>query len=289
MKTSISGHTRLIGLFAKPIRHSISPMIQNAALSALGIDAVYLAFDVEKQDMSHAIQSIHTLEMIGANISMPNKQVTLEFMDELSDSAKLIGAVNTIVNDEGRLIGHNTDGIGFIRSLKEKGIDAKGKRMTIIGAGGAATSIIVQAALDGMDEIKVFNLKDSFYDKLEKLLPVIAESSQCKITLHDLNDVEMLREAIHSSDILTNATGMGMSPHQDKMSIPDVDVLHDKLFVADVVYNPRETLLIKNAKERGCQTMNGLGMLLYQGAEAFQLWTGQEMPIDVVRPVLENS
>lgn len=289
MVNNITGHTRLIGLFAKPIRHSISPMIQNAALTALGIDAVYLAFDVEKQDMSKAIESMHTLEMLGANISMPNKQVTLDFMDDLSDSARLIGAVNTIVNEEGRLIGHNTDGTGFIRSLSESGISPKGKTMTITGAGGAATSIIVQAALDGMKEIRIFNLKDSFYDNLSAIIPSIQETTRCNITLNDLGDVSLLKNSIATSDILTNATGMGMAPNQDKMSIPNADMLHDKLFVADVVYNPRETLLLKQAKEHGCQTMNGLGMLLYQGAAAFKLWTGQEMPIEVVRPVLENS
>lgn len=288
MKTEITGYTRLVGLFATPIRHSVSPMIHNKAFETLGIDAVYLAFDLGEKDLSTAIASMKSLDMLGANLSMPHKMAAVPMMDELSEAAQLIGAVNTILHQDGKLIGHNTDGIGFMSSLKVKGIEVLQKKITVIGAGGAATAIIVQAALDGVKEIAVFNRKDDFFQKIQNKLAVISKKTGCNIQLYDLADQKQLAQEVAESRLLVNATGVGMSPQLAATPIEDFSIIHSDLAVYDVIYTPRETRFLKQAKERGVVTSNGLGMLLYQGAAAFELWTGQKMPIEVVQPIIEN-
>ncbi|MGM0124263.1 shikimate 5-dehydrogenase [Enterococcus sp. AZ194] len=289
MENGITGHTRLVGLFATPIRHSVSPMIQNTAFQELGIDAVYLAFDLGVDRLPQAIESIKNLEMLGANLSMPNKMAAVPLMDELSTAAKLVGAINTIVNQNGKLIGHITDGTGFMRSLQDIEIDIIHQKITIIGAGGAATAIIVQAALDGVKEIAVYNRKDEFYTKVQEKLAYVEENTDCKISLHDLADKEGLEKDVAQSVLLVNATGVGMQPNTQASPIEDFSIIREDLAVYDVIYNPRETRLLKEAKIRGAKTANGLGMLLYQGAAAFELWTGQEMPIEKIKPIIENN
>ena len=289
MENMITGHTRLVGLFAEPIRHSVSPMIQNTAFQALGIDAVYLAFELGTERLPHAIESIRNLEMLGANLSMPNKMAAVPLMDELSEAAQLVGAINTIVNTEGKLTGHITDGTGFMRSLQDQHIDIIGKKMTIIGAGGAATAIIVQAALDGVKDIAVYNRKDAFYDKVQQKLTYIEKQTGCHIHLHDLEQEEQLAQDVGDSALLVNATGVGMKPNLEAAPIQDFSIIRPDLAVYDVIYTPSETRFLREAKARGAKTANGLGMLLYQGAAAFELWTGQAMPIDKVKPIIENS
>lgn len=289
MENTITGHTKLAALFATPIRHSVSPMIHNTAFQALGIDAVYLAFEVGTQGLEKAIDSIRNLEMLGANLSMPNKILAVDYMDELSEAARLIGAVNTITNEQGKLTGHNTDGTGFMKSLQDIEVEVVGKKMTIIGAGGAATAIIVQAALDGVKEITVYNRKDDFYDKIKEKLAYISENTTCTITLRDLADNQALSRDVSESALLLNATGVGMKPLETQTPIQDFSIIRPDLAVCDVIYTPRETEFLRQARLRGAKTNNGLGMLLYQGAAAFEKWTGQEMPIEIVKPIIENS
>lgn len=289
MDNKITGHTRLTALFATPIRHSVSPMIHNTAFQVLNIDAVYLAFEVGTEGVEQAIASIRNLDMMGANLSMPNKILAVEFMDELSEAARLIGAVNTITNDNGKLTGHNTDGTGFMRSLQDIEVDIIGKKMTIIGAGGAATAIIVQAALDGVKEITVYNRKDEFYEKIKKKLAFISKNTDCLISLKDLADEQTLAKDVAESSLLLNATGVGMKPLENQTPIQDFSIIRPGLAVCDVIYTPKETEFLKQARLRGAKTNNGLGMLLYQGAAAFEKWTGQEMPIDIVKPIIENN
>ncbi|MFK4565665.1 shikimate dehydrogenase [Enterococcus sp. UD-01] len=289
MENQITGHTRLAALFATPIRHSVSPMIQNTAFQELGLDIVYLAFEVGTDGLKEAISSIRRLDMVGANLSMPNKILAVDYMDELSEAAQLIRAVNTITNDNGKLTGHNTDGTGFMRSLQDLEVSIIGKKMTVIGAGGAATAIIVQAALDGVKEIAVYNRKDEFYENIKAKLAYISEHTACTITLHDLaNEVELTLD-VSESTLLLNATGVGMKPMEQQTPIQDFSIIRPDLAVYDVIYTPRETEFLKQARLRGAKTANGLGMLLYQGAAAFELWTGQEMPIAVVKPIMENN
>lgn len=289
MENKITGQTRLAALFATPIRHSVSPMIQNTAFQSLGIDAVYLAFEVGTDGLKQAIESIKNLEMLGANLSMPNKILAIDYMDELSEAARLIGAVNTIENQDGRLIGHNTDGIGFMRSLQAIDVRIVDKKITIIGAGGAATAIIVQAALDGVKEIAVYNRRDEFYQTIQDKLAFIAANTDCLISLHELeNDVELAKDVAESA-LLLNATGVGMKPLNGQTPIKDFSIVRPDLAVYDVIYTPRETEFLKQARLRGAKTNNGLGMLLYQGAAAFTIWTGKEMPIDQIKPVIEQN
>ncbi|MEI5992570.1 shikimate dehydrogenase [Candidatus Enterococcus mansonii] len=289
MENTITGHTRLAALFATPIRHSVSPMIHNTAFQALGIDAVYLAFEVGTDGLEKAIDSIRNLDMLGANLSMPNKIAAVEYMDELSEAARLIGAVNTITNIDGALTGHNTDGTGFMRSLEDIDVDIIGKKITIIGAGGAATAIIVQAALDGVKEITVYNRKDEFYENIKEKLAYISENTKCSITLNDLADKDKLAKDVKESTLLLNATGVGMKPLENQTPIQDFSIIRPDLAVCDVIYTPQETEFLKQARLRGAKTNNGLGMLLYQGAAAFEKWTEKEMPIAIVKPIIENN
>ena len=286
MAERITGHTELIGLIATPIRHSSSPRMHNEAFAKLGLDYAYLAFEVGNEELEDTIKGFRAMKVRGSNVSMPNKTVVHKYLDKLSDAAEMCGAVNTIVNDDGVLTGHITDGIGYMSGLKDAGIDIIGKKMTIVGAGGAATAIQVQAALDGVKEISIFNRKDEFYERAQKTVKDINEKTNCKATLYDLEDLDKLKEEIASSYIFTNATGMGMKPLEGKTYIPDKSFLREDLIVTDVVYAPAETALLKMAKEVGCKTLNGFPMMLFQGAAAFKLWTNQDMPIEHVKEVM---
>ena len=286
MAERITGHTELIGLMAYPIRHSSSPAMQNEAFAKMGFDYAYLAFEVDNDNLEDAIRSIRALKMRGSNVSMPNKTVVHKYLDHLSPAAELTGAVNTIVNDDGVLTGHITDGTGFMAALRDNAIDVIGKKMTIVGAGGAATAIEIQAALDGVAEISVFNRKDEFWERAQRNVDVINEKTDCKAKLFDLEDLDILKAEIADSCLFVNATGMGMKPLEGKTYIPDASYLRPDLIVADVVYSPAETALLKMAKQVGCKCMNGFGMMLFQGSAAFELWTGKPMPIEYMKETL---
>ena len=287
MEKRITGHTELIGLMAYPIRHSSSPAMHNAAFAKLGLDYAYLAFEVDNDSLEGAVQGIRSLKLVGSNVSMPNKTVVHKYLDKLSPAAEMCGAVNTIVNEDGVLTGHITDGTGYMMSLKDNGVDVIGKKMTMVGAGGAATAIEIQAALDGVAEISIFNRKDEFWANAEETVRKINEKTNCKAQLFDLADLDKLKEEIASSYLFTNATGMGMKPLEGQTYIPDKSFLRPDLIVSDVVYYPRETELLRMAKEVGCKTMNGLGMMLFQGAAAFKMWTGEDMPIEYMKEKLD--
>lgn len=287
MPERITGHTELIGLMAYPIRHSSSPAMQNEAFAKLGLDYAYLAFEVDNETLEDAITGLRALKMRGSNVSMPNKTVVHKYLDKLSPAAQMCGAVNTIVNDDGVLTGHITDGVGYMKALQDNQIDVIGKKMTIVGAGGAATAIEIQAALDGVKEISIFNQKDKFWENAKETVRKINEKTECKAALYDLEDLGKLKEEIEDSYLFANATGVGMKPLEGQTYIPDKSFLRPDLIVTDVVYFPRETALLKMAKEVGCKTMNGLGMMLFQSSAAFELWTGQPMPIDYMKEILD--
>ncbi|KFX58673.1 shikimate dehydrogenase [Clostridium botulinum] len=287
MAERITGHTELIGLIATPIRHSSSPKMHNEAFAKLGLDYAYLAFEVGTEQLEDTVKGFRAMSVRGCNVSMPNKTVVHKYLDKLSPAAELCGAVNTVVNDDGVLTGHITDGIGYMRALKDAGINPIGKKMTIVGAGGAATAIEIQAALDGVAEISIFNRKDEFFARAEKTVKDINEKTNCKATLYNLSDLDKLKEEIADSYLFTNATGMGMKPLEGKTYIPDSSFLRSDLIVSDVVYAPRETELLRMAREVNCKTVNGLGMMLFQGAAAFEMWTGKEMPIEYMKNILD--
>ena len=276
-KAIISGHTELVGLMAYPIRHSDSPAMQTEAFRRAGIDCIQLAFEVDNSTLEDAVKAIRALKMRGSNVSMPNKTVVGQYLDKLSPEAALIGSVNTIVNEDGVLTGYCTDGIGYMAALKDMGVDVKGKKLTIVGAGGAATAIQIQAALDGAGEISIFNVKDKFFEAGEKTVRKIQEHTTCKAAIYDLNDHEALRREIADSAVLANATGLGMKPYEGITWLPDVSYLSPDLIVTDTVYAPPMTRFLEMAREAGCRYMNGHPMMLFQGAAAFKLWTGKEM------------
>ena len=285
MERRINGHTRLYALIGSPVGHSGSPAMYNYSFEKLGIDAAYLAFDTPLEKTEETVNALRTLNVGGFNITMPNKTAVAQLVDRLSPAAEMVGACNTVVVEEdGTMTGHITDGTGFIRNLKEHGVEVKGKKIVLLGTGGAATAIAVQAALDGVEELAIFNQKDEFYANGEKTVEKIRKAvpSIGKVSIDDLNDTELLGKVIAESDILINATRAGMSPLQDVTPVP-AEFLHKDLAVADVVYNPRETLLVQKAKEIGCRAaIGGIGMLLWQGAAAFELFTGKEMPAQEV-------
>lgn len=283
MNTNITGHTILTGLLGSPVSHSISPLMHNDSFKLLNLDYVYLCFDVDTTTLKTAVDGLKVMGVRGFNCTMPDKNLMCELADKLSPAAQMIGAVNTVVNDNGILTGHNTDGIGYMKAVKDAGHDIIGKNMTLLGAGGAATAICVQAALDGVSSINVFSIKDQFFNRAQNLVDKINSNTKCKAALYELDDKSMLNKSIEYSHILTNATSVGMAPNTDNCIIKDENVFRPELIVSDVIYNPRETKLINMAKSHGCKTFNGLYMLLYQGAEAFKLWTGKDMPVEQIK------
>ena len=271
MEKRISGTTGLLGLIGSPVGHSGSPAMYNYCFEKLGIDYAYLAFDVKIPQVADAVTAIRTFHMRGCNVTMPCKTEVVKYMDELSEAAKIIGAVNTIVNED----------------LKEHGIDIKGKKITVAGGGGAATAIQVQSALSGAREISIFNIKDEFFQRTLDTAEKIRKSCpECTVNVYDIADQQKMKAEIKSSEIFANATIVGMKPMENESVIKDLSAFRKGLVVCDAVYNPKETKLLKEAKEAGCICINGEGMLVWQGAAAFKLYTGKEMPVEGVKKLL---
>ncbi len=284
---NITGKTKLLGLIGTPVEHSKSPEMYNYCFDKFGLDYAYLAFDIPLEKTGEAVRALRTVGFRGANVTMPCKQEVLKYMDELTPAAKAIGAVNTIVNDNGVLTGYNTDGMGYTKNLERSGITVKGKKIVLLGGGGAASAIAAQAALEGAAKISIFNLKDTFWSALEKTVQRIADAvPECTFTLNDLADKALLKQAIDEADILSNATRVGMAPNDDATLIEDTSWFRKELVVTDAVYAPPKTRFLREAEAAGCTVCSGLGMLLCQGAEAFRLYTGEQMPIDEIRELL---
>jgi len=280
----IDGYTRLVAVVANPIKHSISPFIHNSAFEATNTNGVYLAWEVDATELAETVANIRRYQMYGINLSMPYKEQVIPYLDQLSEEACLIGAVNTVVNREGTLIGYNTDGKGFFKSLPSFKISRK--RLVLLGAGGAAKAILAQAILDGVSQISVF-VRSSSMEKTRPYLEKIQNATGFRVDLFALEDVQDLQDSITQADLLVNATSVGMDGFSQP--IPTSIVLPEKLLVADVIYQPFETPFLKWARNQGNQSINGLGMLLYQAAEAFELWTGKEMPTDQIWELLKQK
>ncbi|MGT2832006.1 shikimate dehydrogenase [Streptococcus halotolerans] len=287
MAERLNGHTLLVSLIATPIRHSLSPTMWNESFAKNKMDYAYLAFEVGNEQLEDAVKGIRALDIQGSNVSMPNKQKIIPLLDELSPAAKLAGAVNTVVNQNGHLVGHVTDGTGCMRALREEGVDIKDKVVTLTGAGGAGTAIAIQAALDGAKEIRIFNIDDQHYATAEANAQKINEHTDTVATVTPLENQTAFKQSLADSDVFIEATGVGMHPLEDQSLITDSSFIREDLVVFDVVYSPAETKLLKFVREHGVKkAYNGLGMMLYQGAEAFNLITGEEMPIEHVKEVL---
>ena len=284
MENRIDGHTRLFCLIGSPVGHSGSPAMYNYSFDKLGLNNAYLAFDVPFEKLEDAVKALRLMNVGGFNVTMPDKTAVCNYLDELSPAAKLIGACNTVTADEtGRLTGHNTDGIGFVRNLEKHGVSVKGKSIVVLGAGGAATALSIQAALDGARKLVILNRKSSkgFANAELTVEKIRANIPGCEASADDLSDAEAVAKAVRACDILVNATKVGMAP-LDGETLVDASLYRPDLVVADTVYNPRETRMIKEATAAGCVVVGGIGMLLQQGVEAFRLFTGREMPEDEV-------
>lgn len=282
MPADVTGATRLVALLGSPVAHSRSPAMHNRAFRAAGIDAVYLAFDVGAHQAGDAVRALRTLSVLGANVTMPLKRAVCEHLDDLSPTARLARSVNTIVNAGGRLTGHTTDGAGFLRSLEEAGVTWAGSRLVILGAGGAATAVAVEAAMRGARAVTLFNLRDAFWPEARDLVAKLQHECDCEIRLRALDDTQALGLEIAQADILANATPVGMEASAGQSPLPDASLLHPGLAVADMIYVPERTALLDAAAARGCRTVGGKGMQRWQGALSFELWTGQAMPIEAL-------
>lgn len=271
---NITSLTRLTGLFGYPVSHTISPKMHNVAFKHLGLDIVYLPFSINPDNLKTAIKSLSAMGFIGINITVPYKQKVMQYLDEIKSSAKMIGAVNTVLVKGGKLIGYNTDGIGFVRSLeRDCHFSLKGKTMFLLGAGGAGRAVAIQSALNGLGRIFIADKLTNRAKDLARCVP------GCKAVV-----VNKLQEALKKSDIIVNATPIGLHP-KDPVSIPPEWIPKGRL-VYDLIYNPKKTRLLKNVRK--CKTINGIGMLLYQGASSFEIWTGKKAPVEVMRKAISK-
>lgn len=274
---TISGKTRVCGVIGDPIEHSLSPIMHNAAFEALGLNYVFLAFRVKPSRVAEAVDGMRALNIRGLNVTMPHKKLVMKSLDRIDLSAQIIQSVNTILNQGKLLFGFNTDGVGAVKALKENGVGLKGHKVLLLGAGGAARAIAYSVAKEA-DELAVLNRTVKPAQELAKLLEKTVNK---KIAYGTLSQAD-IEHNLQDSDILINATSVGMKPKPTESPVP-ADLLRRNLAVMDIVYNPLETQLSKDAKEAGAHVVNGVEMLIYQGAAAFEIWTGKSAPVEVMR------
>ncbi|MBI4822766.1 MAG: shikimate dehydrogenase [Nitrospirae bacterium] len=268
----ITGKTKVIALLGYPVTHSLSPLMHNTAFEHLGLDYCYVTFSVKPEMLKDAVEAIRTLNMTGVNVTVPHKENVIPFLDKLDKEALAIGAVNTIVNKDGRLIGYNTDGKGFMKSLSEQGIKTKTKTVLILGAGGASKAISYYLT----EKAKGLYIYDIDIGKAEKLIGDLQRLGKTNVFFMDSP------RNISDMDIIVNATPLGL---KDSDPIPlDISLIRPSHIIGDLIY--KETPLLKKAGRKGCRTFNGLGMLLWQGVFAFELWTGVKPPHELMRKSL---
>ena len=282
--TKISGQTRIVGVIGDPVQHSRSPQMHNAAIVERKLDYVYVPFHVRSGELREAIEGFKALNVLGVNVTIPHKQTVMSILDDVSHEATLIGAANTLIFCDGRVSGDNTDAQGFLRAMTEEGIDIPvGGSAVVLGAGGAARAVVVALALSGLGLITVANRTGWKAIQFEKNLATISET---EISAVDLAS-NQLNSAIRSADLLVNTTSVGMQ-EADQLLI-DPDSLNPGTIVYEIVYTPPETPLLRVAREKGCQTIGGIGMLVHQGAIAFEKWIGIVPNVETMRIALEQA
>ena len=282
--TKINGQTRIVGVIGDPVQHSRSPQMHNAAIVERKLDYVYVPFHVRSGELREAIEGFKALNVLGVNVTIPHKQTVMSILDDVSHEATLIGAANTLIFCDGRVSGDNTDAQGFLRAMTEEGIDIPvGGSAVVLGAGGAARAVVVALALSGLGLITVANRTGWKAIQFEKNLATISET---EISAVDLAS-NQLNLAIRSADLLVNTTSVGMQ-ETDQLLI-DPDSLNPGTIVYEIVYTPPETPLLRVAREKGCQTIGGIGMLVHQGAIAFEKWIGIVPNVETMRIALEQA
>ncbi|MFC1914184.1 shikimate dehydrogenase [Chloroflexota bacterium] len=275
----ISGKTRICGVIGDPIEHTMSPVMHNAAFAELGLDYVFVPFHVKKEELGKAIKGMRALHVRGMNVTIPHKVAVIPLLDKIDPAAEKIGAVNTIVNDNGVLTGYNTDASGFLQALQEQGVEPKGKNAVILGAGGASRAISYILVQRGTNLV-ILN-RELELDWAEDLAHWLSQVFRNRVKARKL-DEENLSASLEGADILVNATSMGMSPKSNETPVP-ARLLKPEMVVFDIVYNPLQTKLLREAEEAGSKNIAGIDMLAWQGALAFAMWTGQKAPVDLMK------
>lgn len=283
---AVNGETRVAGVIGWPVRHSLSPPMHNAAFAALGLNWVYVPFAVAPDQVGAAVQAVRALDLAGLNVTIPHKLAVLAHLDEVSVEAQRLGAVNTIVNRDGRLFGYSTDGEGFLRSLRELGEDVAGRSVALIGAGGSARAVALAVAKAGAERLTIVNRTVA---KAEAVVAMVrAALPQIPVEAVELAEGDAA-ETVREAAIIIDSTAVGMFPHHEVEPVIPADWLHTGQIVCDLTYNPRETVLLKAAARAGARTLDGTGMLIHQGALAFEYWTGQTAPVEIMRRTLLQS
>ena len=278
----ISGKTKICGVIGDPIEHTLSPIMHNAAFKALKIDYVFLAFKVEVAEVGNAIHGMRALGIHGLNVTMPHKNSVINYMDELDPTAKTISSANTILNKDGKLFGFNTDGVGALNALEQNGVAVKGKKMMLFGAGGAAKAIAYTLSQEA-DELVILNRTP---EPARELANLLKQKFNKKISADALTP-KKVKDNLAKTDVIINATSVGMEPNVDQTPVT-AKWLKPDLAVMDIVYNPLETKLAKDAKTAGAKVISGVEMLIYQGAASFEIWTACKAPVDVMRKAALN-
>jgi len=275
----ISGKTRVCGVIGDPIEHTMSPVMHNTAFNELGLDYIYIAFRVPREELGKAIAGMRALSITGLNVTIPHKVSVIPYLDKLDPLAKKIGAVNTIVNNNKVLTGYNTDASGFLQALLDKGVEPAGKNVAILGAGGVSRAISFSLADRGAN-LAILNRKLEL-DWAEKLAKEISDAFKKEVPALELNE-NNLTANMEKTDILVNATSVGMTPNNNETPVP-VRLLRPGLVIFDAVYNPIQTRLRREAETAGAETISGIDMLVWQGALAFEKWTGLKAPVELMK------
>lgn len=286
MSLIIDGRTKITGIFGDPVAHTLSPAMHNAGFAALGLNFIYVPFHVSREALPAAVAGIKALGLAGVNITVPHKEAVLALLDEVVEEARLIGAVNTVVNRGGSLVGYNTDAIGFLRALQEAGFDPAGRAAVVIGAGGAARAVVVALARAGVREITIFNRTLSRAAALAEL--VRAEGvAAAALSWADLASAG--KKVVAAAALVVQTTSLGMHPNEAEFPPVPPEAFGPGQLVVDLIYSPPETRFLRLAAAAGATTQNGIPMLLHQGVAAFELWTGREAPVGVMRAALKKA
>jgi len=275
----VSGKTKICGIIGDPVEHTMSPPMQNAAYKKLGLDYIYLPFHVRPEQLAQAVDGLRAINVRGFNVTIPHKVSIIPMLDGLDPQAEKIGAVNTVVNDDGELRGYNTDAPGFLKALLEQGVEPRGKNIVVIGAGGASRAVSYILA-ENDASLTILN-RQLELDWAEDIAELIREDFGKKVRVLELTK-DFLADALRGAHILVNATSVGMSPAVDASPVP-AELLRPDMYVFDVVYNPVMTRLLREASEAGAHTISGVDMLIWQGVLAFEKWTGHSAPVDIMR------
>ena len=277
----ITAKTKLYGIIGDPIRHSRSPRMHNLALDKAGIDGVFLAFEGNLSNIEEVVGAFRVLGVQGGSVTMPVKSAAAALMDRLSREAQLIGAINVFKNEDGQLVGYNTDGIGFVRMLEEHGVAYQGRRVVQAGVGGAGRAVAVQLALSGVRELVLCDLD---MEKAKETAQLICENiPECRALACKADEENLRLQLLCGTDIYVDCTPLGMPPLEDKSMLSSFEGIPTELAVVDICYAPPKTTLLQMAEAHGCKILNGMDMMFHQGAGAFEIWTGTPMPLDYVR------